>query len=75
MNCVIFSCAETGRAFNSGLHAEPDDLRFVPPQWNTWLHCRICRRVHEFKFATARVCSCQYDCSKNGDFGRSGSAR
>jgi hypothetical protein len=30
MNCVILSCAKTGRAFNSGLHADPDDLRFVP---------------------------------------------
>jgi hypothetical protein len=51
MNCVIFSCAKTGRAFNSGLHADPDHLRFVPPQWKTWLRCRVCYRVHEFKFA------------------------
>jgi hypothetical protein len=66
MNCVIFSCTKTGRAFNSGLHADPDDMRFVPPQWKTWLLCRVCCRIHEFEFAGARVCKCPHDRSKAG---------
>jgi hypothetical protein len=67
MNCVIFSCAKTGRSFNSGLHADSDDLRLVPAQWKTWLLCRVCCRVHEFKFAGARVCKCRHNCRRNGD--------
>jgi len=67
MNYVIFTCAKTGRAFNSGLHADPDDLRFVPPQWKTWLPCGVCCRVHEFKFVGARVGECSHNCRRNGD--------
>jgi hypothetical protein len=67
MSQLILSCAKTGRAFNSGFRAHRDDLRFVPPKWTAQFLCGICRHVHEFEFAQARLCDCPHHCPHNGD--------
>jgi hypothetical protein len=55
MSELIFTCARTGRAFNSGFRATRDDLLFAPPTLKTRFLCRICGVTHEFGFAAARV--------------------
>jgi len=62
MSELIFTCAWTGRAFNSGFKATRDDLQFAPPTLKTRLLCRICAVTHDFDFAAARVCECPTYC-------------
>jgi len=67
MSQLIFSCAKTGQAFNTGFEASRDDLHLIPAQWTTRLLCGICHRVHKFEFAGARLCECPHPCRQYGD--------
>jgi hypothetical protein len=62
MGQLILSCAKTGRAFKSGFQISRTELGYVPPKWTARMMCGVCHRVHEFKFAEARVCECADDC-------------
>lgn len=66
MSQLILACAKTGRAFKSGFRVHRDDLRLVPLKWTAQFLCRICRHVHEFEFAQARLCNCPDRCPYNG---------
>lgn len=55
MGQVIFSCPVTGREFDTGFHAKPSDLKFIPKGATIWLRCRICGETHKFDFITARI--------------------
>ena len=66
MSHLILACAKTGRAFKSGFHVHGDELRLVPLKWTAQFLCGICRHVHEFEFAQARLSDCPDRCPHNG---------
>jgi hypothetical protein len=60
MGQLVLTCA--GQPFNSGFRITRDELRSMPPDQQTRLHCRICGHVHEFTLAMGRVCECPHNC-------------
>jgi hypothetical protein len=52
---VVFRCPKTGQDFESGFHANPNDLQFLPEDARINLLCRICGEKHEFKFTEGRI--------------------
>ena len=66
MSELILGCTKTGQAFKSGFRVHRDDLRLVPLKWTAQFLCGICRRVHGFEFAQARLSDCPDRCPYNG---------
>jgi hypothetical protein len=66
MSQLILACAKTGRAFKSGFRVHGDDLRFMPLKWTAPFLCGICRHIHDFEFAQARLSDCPDRCPHNG---------
>ena len=67
MGQVIFSCQNTGHAFNGGFEAERADLRSIPTGTKVRLHCPFCSEAHEFDLAAARICESPTFCHTRND--------
>ena len=55
MGQLFFRCPTTGHEFDSGFQIDADDLSQVPPSFPINLRCKVCQKLHEFKFVAGRI--------------------